>query len=440
MKDTVLSNCEKEFVVNAIRCCQRLDGRDFDKFRNIEINFGADYGSAAVSIGETKAVAQVTCELNEPRAIRPNEGLLFINVDINEMVCSEFDTGHQSHLAVHVNRIIEKCIRESGCVDVEALCIISEEQVWDIRLDVTVLNYDGNLLSCCSIAALAALMHFKTPNISVENYEITVHSMVDHEPVPLSINHYPILLTFAVFCNGEHTLLDPTGLEEKVSEAELVFGMNSYREVCAIHFSGKAIGNKSLILNCANKAANVAVELVNKIKNTVDEDHKKRLEMRGHSEGFSKLIHLDRILAASRDREVLKISYEYNDTVKESTEKKEETSSDLEKSEITEDNDSAMERSDNESVDSDKIFTRDKHNGIRIEALETKELCPEWEPSGNKDAWQVGEDESEVDDDDNDDDVNYVGTITNEDRIIDNIELSGDSEEETVRVLEGKDL
>lgn len=439
MKDTVLSNCEKEFVVNAIRCCQRLDGRDFDKFRNIEINFGADYGSAAVSIGETKAVAQVTCELNEPRAIRPNEGLLFINVDINEMVCSEFDTGHQSHLAIHVNRIIEKCIRESGCVDVEALCIISEEQVWDIRLDVTVLNYDGNLLSCCSIAALAALMHFKTPNISVENYEITVHSMVDHEPVPLSINHYPILLTFAVFCNGEHTLLDPTGLEEKVSEAELVFGMNSYREVCAIHFSGKAIGNKSLILNCANKAANVAVELVNKIKNTVDEDHKKRLEMRGHSEGFSKLIHLDRILAASRDREVLKISYEYNDIVKESIEKREETASDLEKSEITEDNDSAMEGSDNESVGSDKIFTRDKHNGIRIEALETKELCPEWEPSGNKDAWQVDEGESEVDDD-NDDDVNYVGTITNEDRIIDNIELSGDSEEETVRVLEGKDL
>lgn len=55
--------------------------------------------------------------------------MLFINVDINEMVCSEFDTGHQSHLAIHVNRIIEKCIRESGCIDVEALCIISEEQV-----------------------------------------------------------------------------------------------------------------------------------------------------------------------------------------------------------------------------------------------------------------------------------------------------------------------
>lgn len=41
--------------------------------------------------------------------------------------------------------------------------------------------------------------------------------------------------------------------------------------------------------------------------------------------------------------------------------------------------------------------------------------CPEWEPSGNKDTWQVDEDESD------ENDVDYVGTVTNEDRIIDNI-------------------
>ena len=34
-------------------------------------------------------------------------------------------------------------------------------QVWQLRVDVTILNHDGNMLDCASIAAIAALAHFR---------------------------------------------------------------------------------------------------------------------------------------------------------------------------------------------------------------------------------------------------------------------------------------
>ena len=75
-------------------------------------------------------------------------------------------------------------------------------QVFDVRIDVSVLNYDGNLISCCSVAALAALAHFKTPAVTVENSEIIIHPIREKDPLPLSLHHFPILVSFAVFCDG----------------------------------------------------------------------------------------------------------------------------------------------------------------------------------------------------------------------------------------------
>ncbi|KAF6212469.1 hypothetical protein GE061_012992, partial [Apolygus lucorum] len=128
MRESVFANCESDFVVAAIKKKKRLDGRLFEELRNIELHFGSDYGCAYVTLGETKVLAQVSCELSEPRNARKNEGNIFVNVEINDMVCGVFETGHQSHLGIHTNRLIEKCIKDSRCVDLEALCIISEEQ------------------------------------------------------------------------------------------------------------------------------------------------------------------------------------------------------------------------------------------------------------------------------------------------------------------------
>lgn len=155
-----------------------------------------------------------------------------------------------SDLGVEINRLLERCLRESRCLDTESLCIISGEkvsswehrlkynvvflhtlvtlslltvgtfvlmnfyqsekcyfhckdiaidsmswdgqskmkwilkfglvsQVWQIRVDVNVMNHDGNIIDCSSIAAIAALAHFRWTYIMT----IMFSSIVDSHSV-----------------------------------------------------------------------------------------------------------------------------------------------------------------------------------------------------------------------------------------------------------------
>lgn len=76
-------------------------------------------------------------------------------------------------------------------------------QVWHLRVDVHVLDHCGNLTDACGLSALAALMAFRRPDVTVGGGEdgqaITVHSPEVREPLPLSIHHLPVPVTFALF-------------------------------------------------------------------------------------------------------------------------------------------------------------------------------------------------------------------------------------------------
>lgn len=117
-----------------------------DEFRPIKIQFGSDWGSVHVSLGETRVLAQVTCEVAQPKSTRPNEGLLFIKVELGPMAAPHFEANRNSDLSVQVNRILERAFKDSRCIDLESLCIIAEEKVWNLRVDLNVLNHEGNII------------------------------------------------------------------------------------------------------------------------------------------------------------------------------------------------------------------------------------------------------------------------------------------------------
>ena len=88
-------------------------------------------------------------------------------------------------------------------------------QVWQIRINVHFVNDEGNMLDCASIACIAALRHFRKPEVTVEGTEVTVvsatttvlpdsegllqHSLEERVPVPLALSHSPYCVTFASF-------------------------------------------------------------------------------------------------------------------------------------------------------------------------------------------------------------------------------------------------
>lgn len=62
------------------------------------------------------------------------------------------------------------------------VCVCVCVQVWQIRVDVHMLNHDGNLMDAASIAAITALCHFRRPDVSIQGEEVTVVS----RPQPLT--------------------------------------------------------------------------------------------------------------------------------------------------------------------------------------------------------------------------------------------------------------
>lgn len=78
-------------------------------------------------------------------------------------------------------------------------------QVWSLRVDVHILDNNGNLADAASLSALAALLAFRRPEVTLEagaegeGQKVVVHDVDVREPLPLSIHHTPLAITFASF-------------------------------------------------------------------------------------------------------------------------------------------------------------------------------------------------------------------------------------------------
>ncbi|KAM9857499.1 exosome complex component RRP45 isoform 2-T2 [Aulostomus maculatus] len=295
MKDTPLSNCERDFLLRAIEEKKRLDGRQTYDYRRIKITFGTDYGCCFVDLGKTRVMAQVSCELVAPKDSRPNEGIVFLNVELSPMASPAFEQGRQSELLVKLNRQLERCLRNSKCIDTESLCVVSGEKVWQIRVDVHTLNHDGNLMDAASIAAITALCHFRRPDVSIQGDEVTVYSPEERDPIPLSIYHMPISVSFSFFQQGTFLLVDPCEREERVMDGLLMIAMNKHREICSIQSSGGIMLLKEQVMRCSKIASVKVSEITDVISKALEND--KTVRKAGGRAGFAESIPQERITA-----------------------------------------------------------------------------------------------------------------------------------------------
>ncbi|XP_063331586.1 exosome complex component RRP45 [Pelmatolapia mariae] len=299
MKDTPLSKCERDFLLKAIEEKKRLDGRQTYDYRKIKISFGTDYGCCFVDLGQTRVMAQVSCELVAPKENRPNEGIMFFNIELSPMASPGFEQGRQSELSVKLNRQLERCLRNSKCIDTESLCVVSGEKVWQIRVDVHTLNNDGNLMDAASIAAITALCHFRRPDVSAQGQEVTVYSPEERDPIPLSIYHMPISVSFAFFQQGTYLLVDPCEREERVMDGLLVIAMNKHREICSIQSSGGIMLLKEQVMRCSKIAGVKVSEITELISEALLNDRKARKA--GGKCGFAESMPQERITALKKD-------------------------------------------------------------------------------------------------------------------------------------------
>ncbi|XP_027059880.1 exosome complex component RRP45-like [Pocillopora damicornis] len=270
------STCERDFLLEGIKSRKRIDGREAYDYRKLRILFGVDRGHCEVQLGETRVLAQVSCEVVQPKPNRPTEGQLFLNVELSPMASPAFESGRMTEFGTELNRFMERCYVESRAIDVESLCIVAGEKVWSIRVDVHVLDNGGNIADCASIAAVTALAHFRRPDVSVIGEDVTIYSPEDRDPVPLSILHMPVCITFGFFNEGQQLLVDPTDKEEIVMDGRMIMAMNIHREICGAVMGGGVSLESEQILRCSKIASVKVTEIVALIQEALEEDSKQR--------------------------------------------------------------------------------------------------------------------------------------------------------------------
>ncbi|NWS45397.1 EXOS9 protein, partial [Probosciger aterrimus] len=168
-------------------------------------------------------------------------------------------------------------------------------QVWQIRLDMHLLNHDGNIIDAASVAGIVALCHFRRPDVSVQGEEVTVYTPEERDPVPLSIHHMPICVSFAFFQQGTYLLVDPSEREERVMDGLLVIAMNKHQEICTIDSSGGIVLVKNQVLRCSKITAVKVAEITELIQKALENDQKARKE--GGKFGFAESIPNQKITA-----------------------------------------------------------------------------------------------------------------------------------------------
>jgi len=69
-------------------------------------------------------------------------------------------------------------------------------------------------------------------------YVYEIMTGVFRDPLPLSVVHIPLCVTFAFFDGGKFMLVDPTQREQMVADGTVVVSMNKHREICMLETSG----------------------------------------------------------------------------------------------------------------------------------------------------------------------------------------------------------
>jgi exosome complex component RRP45 len=317
----------------------RTDGRHAGESRPIRLSFGRAHNMSECTVqlgANTRVSSSVSCHLiPPPHSDRPNDGSITFAVDLSPMSAMGFDYSQpastmvggdgsgsgggmgqsqiesQKLLTNRILRILERTLLNGGAIDAEALCVQSGKWVWRLHIDVTVLDHGGNLVDACVLSAVAAMRHFRKPEVQINEDTVSVTTTAgsgnssgggsgndiipsgpnvlhsdEREPTPLPLHHTPLTVTFALYADptGATTtvsaLIDPSQREELVMNGNVTFSFNKYGEMCSLDFAGGCELKPRQLITCAKLGKMKCVELCNMLESSLVEADQKSIEER----------------------------------------------------------------------------------------------------------------------------------------------------------------
>lgn len=240
----------------------RPDGRKgLSSLRPVSISVGsistAD-GSAVVKQGDTIVVCGVKLEIAQPKAESPRDGFVVPNLTLSPLCHPQFRPGPPTDLAQVSSQFIYETILNSGLLKVQDLCLLEGKYVWSIYVDLSCLNFAGNILDVCIKALVAALQNVQVPAVKIvqneDNDEVGIQVDLTGQKSRLKLGPIPTSCTLGAF-GQEKLLLDPTDEEEEFSDAVVTVVLNGEtNELCHVHKPGGSGISPEMLQQCINMA------------------------------------------------------------------------------------------------------------------------------------------------------------------------------------------
>ncbi|MEM4484574.1 MAG: exosome complex protein Rrp42 [Sulfolobales archaeon] len=220
----IIPKIRKNAILTLLSKGTRIDERGFEDHRNISFRTGLipnANGSAYLELGETKVLVGVKIEIGSPFPDTPEEGNLIVNAEFLPLASPVFEPGPPDERAVELARVIDRSLRDGRAIDLSKLVIIPGRKVWNLFIDIYIVDYDGNVVDASSLATLLALMTAGVPKVSVDQStgEIS-YSKKEFEPLP--IQRRVVTSTIAKITDentgARYYLSDPSLEEEMISD------------------------------------------------------------------------------------------------------------------------------------------------------------------------------------------------------------------------------
>ncbi len=212
----VTAYLRRDHITSLVNEGNRMDGRQFDQYREISIEkgyvSGKPAGSAYVSLGDTKVLVGISMDVGQPYPDTPDDGVMTTSVELRPIASPLFELGPPREGATEIARVVDRGIRESGAIDTKKL-VINDEKVWVVFIDIHVLDDGGNLIDAAGMAAISALLDAQIPKYEDDTLirgEWNGKLPVTCEPVPCTVAKV-----------GSSLLLDPDLDEEYAMDCRL---------------------------------------------------------------------------------------------------------------------------------------------------------------------------------------------------------------------------
>ncbi len=268
----IISEIDRTYIEGLVKQGERIDGRKVDEYRPISIKvnlYEKAEGSAEVRIGNTRVVAGVKVSVGEPFPDTPNMGVVTITAELAPIASPSFESGPPGDDAIELARIVDRGIRESEAVDVEKLCIKEGKLVYIIFVDIYTIEYDGNLYDASSLAAIAALMTTKLPEVVLDEND---NPQLTGNMIPMPIQSIPIEVTTALI--GNNLVVDPSLKEEQVMNARLTIAVDEQERLTTMQKGGvypisesKVYESIDLAVRKSKEIRKILLEVINSDKN-----------------------------------------------------------------------------------------------------------------------------------------------------------------------------